>query len=60
MACEHKRIMSRNCELYCLDCGAKVDAPKPKDERVISASGRKIGFESETKPKRGRKGAKTE
>jgi hypothetical protein len=31
MACEHKRIMSRNCELFCLDCGAKLDkAPEPE------------------------------
>jgi hypothetical protein len=26
MACEHKRIMSRNCVLYCADCGAKLPA----------------------------------
>ena len=26
MTCEHKRIMSRNCVLYCADCGAKLPA----------------------------------
>ena len=26
MACEHKRIMSRNCVLYCADCGAELPA----------------------------------
>lgn len=26
MKCEHKRIYSRNCEYYCLDCGEKLDA----------------------------------
>ena len=34
MACEHKRIQSVNCVLYCLDCGAQLppefNAPKPK------------------------------
>jgi hypothetical protein len=31
MACEHKRIMSRNCVLYCADCGARLDkAPEPE------------------------------
>ena len=26
MSCEHKRIMSRNCVLYCADCGARLPA----------------------------------
>ena len=31
MACEHKHIKSVNCELFCLDCGAKLDkAPEPE------------------------------
>lgn len=25
MACEHKRLKSVNCVLYCMDCGAKVE-----------------------------------
>lgn len=29
MSCEHKRIMSRNCVLYCLDCGATVEGERP-------------------------------
>ena len=34
MACEHKRIMSRNCVLYCADCGARLDkASKPEPEK---------------------------
>ena len=24
MACEHKRLKSVNCVLYCMDCGAKL------------------------------------
>ena len=24
MNCEHKRIMSRNCELFCVDCGERL------------------------------------
>ena len=24
MACEHKRIKSVNCEIFCMDCGAKL------------------------------------
>ena len=30
MACEHKHIKSVNCVLYCMDCGAKLEAPKEK------------------------------
>lgn len=26
MACEHKRIKSVNCVLFCADCGAKLPA----------------------------------
>ena len=33
MGCEHKRIMSRNCVLYCMDCGAKIDSPEPATEK---------------------------
>ena len=34
MSCEHKRIMSRNCVLICLDCGARLDkAPDPETEK---------------------------
>lgn len=31
MACEHKRLKSVNCVLYCMDCGVKIDErPEPK------------------------------
>ncbi len=26
MGCEHKRIKSVNCELFCMDCGEKLPA----------------------------------
>ena len=44
MACEHKRIQSVNCVLYCLDCGAQLppDFNQPQGE----------------KPKKTKKGAK--
>ena len=29
MACEHKRVKSVNCVLYCMDCGARVDGERP-------------------------------
>jgi DNA-directed RNA polymerase subunit RPC12/RpoP len=29
MACTHKRIRCTNCEFFCMDCGAKVEAPAP-------------------------------
>ena len=29
MACTHKRLRCTNCEFFCLDCGAKVEAPAP-------------------------------
>ena len=25
MSCEHKRLKSVNCVLYCADCGARLD-----------------------------------
>ena len=64
MSCEHKRLKCVNCEFICADCGAKVEpaaAPTGDEERVTSASGRKIGFEAD-KPKRRakKKGAETE
>ena len=32
MACEHKRMKSVNCVLYCMDCGAKIEQrPEPKE-----------------------------
>lgn len=66
MACEHKRIMSRNCVLYCADCGAMLPAqsaagePEMLEPPTKSASGRRIGFDAEKKPRRGRKGATKE
>lgn len=33
MACEHKHIKSVNCVLYCMDCGAKLDAIPVKPEK---------------------------
>lgn len=45
MACEHKHIRSTNCELYCLDCGARLpddyltkpaeQAEKPKPKKGV-------------------------
>ena len=32
--CEHKRLRCTNCVLYCLDCGAKVEAPKAVEKPV--------------------------
>ena len=34
MACDHKRVKSVNCVLYCMDCGAKLDKPpEPATEK---------------------------
>ena len=30
--CEHKRLRCTDGVYYCLDCGAKVDPPKPAEE----------------------------
>lgn len=52
MACEHKRIKSVNCVLYCMDCGEqlpegfltakkaakKADEPKPADDNPAQES----------------------
>lgn len=29
MGCQHKRLRCTNGVFYCLDCGAKIDPPKP-------------------------------
>jgi hypothetical protein len=32
VACEHKRLKSVNCVLYCMDCGEKIEQrPEPKE-----------------------------
>lgn len=31
--CEHKKLRCTNGEFFCLDCGAKVETPKPKAEQ---------------------------
>ena len=41
--CTHHILKSVNCVYYCQLCGARVDAPKPAEEKPE----RKIGFESE-------------
>ena len=42
MACEHKRIMSRNCVLYCMDCGAKLEKkPEPEEKKPAKRTTRK-------------------
>ena len=44
---------------YCPKCGAKVEpaaAPAGDEERVTSASGRKIGFEADKPKRRAKKG----
>lgn len=34
VACEHKRIKSVNCVIFCEDCGAKLDKPpEPATEK---------------------------
>ena len=33
VVCEHKRIKSVNCVIFCMDCGARLDkAPEPEPE----------------------------
>lgn len=65
MFCEHKRLKSVNCVLYCADCGEQMPVqsatggpPEILEPPTQSASGRKIGFEAEKKtaPKRRKKG----
>ena len=31
MACEHKHLRCTDGVFYCLDCGQRVEAPKPKE-----------------------------
>ena len=60
MICDHVRLRCTNGVFYCLDCGQAVEPPSPaqvEDEKVTSASGRKIGFEAEKPRRRAKKGA---
>lgn len=59
MACEHKRLRCTDDVFYCLDCGSKVEVIVEADH-VVSASGRKIGFEAEKPKRRAKKGATKE
>ena len=35
MVCEHKRVKSVNCVIFCMDCGARVDkTPEPEKKPV--------------------------
>ena len=59
MACEHKRIMSRNCVLYCADCGVML--PAQCAAGGAPAKGKASGDDgTEKKPRRSRKGAEKE
>ena len=29
MECEHKRVKSVNCVIFCMDCGAKLEGERP-------------------------------
>lgn len=33
MGCEHKRVKSVNCVIFCMDCGAKLDKPLEPGEK---------------------------
>ena len=56
MACQHRRIKSVNCILYCMDCGAMIDPP----EGVNVFEKPKEPAKAPEKPKRrARKGATT-
>ena len=52
MSCEHKRLKSVNCVLFCADCGAKIEreTTSPAPDGALSHKG-----EGVEKPKRTRK-----
>ena len=52
MSCEHKRLKSVNCVLFCADCGAKIEreTTSPASDGALSPKG-----EGMEKPKRTRK-----
>ena len=43
MTCEHKRIKCVNCRFFCIDCGAKVDAPVIAATKVTEEKPKKKG-----------------
>ena len=58
MACEHKRLRCTDGIFYCLDCGARVDAPKAPE---AAREGKTAATEAqEPKKRRARKGATKE
>lgn len=52
MACEHKRLRCTDGVFYCLECGAKVDAPAP-----VKAAEEAKEASTERPKRRARKGA---
>ena len=42
--CEHKHLRCTNCELFCVDCGAKIERPaEAKPEAVKEEKPRRKG-----------------
>lgn len=41
--CEHKRLRCTNCELFCLDCGAKIENAPPVEKPVEKPAKKKGG-----------------
>lgn len=71
MACRHRRLKSVNCELFCLDCGAKIGtkkettspgagAPSSHRQGIARASRARDGEDGEKPKRRTRKGATKE
>ena len=54
MICEHKRIRSTNCELFCIDCGEKLP-----DDFIVNGNSEKsqnsTGEEAKTNKSSSRK-----
>ena len=42
MGCEHKRVKSVNCVIFCMDCGAKLEKkPEPEEKKPAKRTAKK-------------------
>lgn len=43
MGCEHKRVKSVNCVIFCMDCGEKLEkAPEPEKKPVRKTAKKEV------------------
>ena len=54
MGCEHKRVKSVNCVIFCMDCGVRLEGerPLPSASQTPSPKGEGLGKAKRTTRKK--------